>query len=318
MSYLGELNSTFWRYVDGEQTLAAALDGRPRGSERPPVFAHGSETLNVLCSRDVSSIERDALYGVIPKERRHRWFRSMRSSQALAQSVFGNLQLAGAFPLLESLKSDEGEPVVGKRIVGLELEHVVPDLGEERGRETNIDVLLHAPEGYQVAIECKLAEDDVGACSRPNLHPEKDASYARDHCDGNYVHQRGRKERCSLTNAGIRYWKLIPQVFRWDSQRDHYPCPMRQTYQLVRNTIAVAGHEHSGSPRQGHAVLLYDARNPAFAEGGPGRGAYNRAKGALKRPDALRRCSWQRLASHLRADKQMRWLGEALQAKYGL
>ena len=68
----------------------------------------------------------------------------------------------------------------------------------------------------------------------------------------------------------------------------------------------------------GHAVLLYDGRNPDFAEGGQGHEAWQAVQSALKNPVLLRRCTWQELAACLRQDAELDWLTGALRDKYGL
>jgi len=244
----------------------------------------------------------------------------MRSSQALAQSVFANLRAYGRLDLLRDLVTEDGEPFIDRDIQDVELEHVVDFLGEERGRETNVDALLRCSRGYRVAFECKLAEEDVGRCSRPELRRGEAANYERDHCDGSYTVQAGRKARCSLTEVGIRYWEHVPALFTWRSEDDHALCPLRETYQLSRNVIAACVDRPTNlvEPTNGHAVLLYDARNPAFREEGAGWRAFQQARGALRNPSSLRRGTWQAVASRIREDPVVGWLGEALRAKYGV
>jgi hypothetical protein len=308
----------FWRYAEANPTLLAALDRVEPALGRPPVFRVEYAHLNVLCRPGAP--DEQAVLGAVPESRRHRWYRSMRSSQALAQSVFANLRASGRLELLRDLVTEDGERLVDRDIEDLELEHVVDFLGEERGRETNVDALLRCSRGYRVAFECKLAEEDVGRCSRPQLRMGKDANYERDRCDGSYSVQAGRKARCSLTAVGIRYWEHVPALFTWSTEEDHATCPLRETYQLSRNVIAacVQSPTHLVEPNQGHAVLLYDARNPAFREGGPGLRAFEQARCALRNPARLRRCTWQAMASRIREDPVVDWLGAALQAKYGI
>jgi hypothetical protein len=165
---------------------------------------------------------------------------------------------------------------------------------------------------------------DIGHCSRPKvpgtIKGVDNPTYARDHCDGTYTVQHAREERCSLTGIGIRYWAHVPDLFGWAADCDHVPCPLRHTYQLVRNVLAVCTDAASEVIVQGsgHVVLIYDARNPAFTTGGTGEKAYTRGCDALVREDALRRCSWQVITTRLRKTPSFRWLGEALHSKYGL
>jgi len=57
-------------------------------------------------------------------------------------------------------------------------------------------------------------------------------------------------DRCALTGKGIRYWEVIPQIFRLNPGDDYCPCPFRgQEYQWMRNlvlsrAIAEATHKY--------------------------------------------------------------------------
>jgi hypothetical protein len=240
----------------------------------------------------------------------------MTSSQALAQSLFGNLIVHDQLGILGDIETETGEPLVGASPEAAELEFEVGFLGEPR--KTSLDVLVRRANGYRVAFECKLTEPEVGTCSRPALTPHE-RNYKRDHCDGTYTCQRGRKVRCSLTNVGVAYWNHIPGLFHWSSAHDHRPCPVRETYQLVRNVLAVSvDGEGVVNPGKGHAVLIYDERNPAFISGGAGHTAYEKTRDALREKSTLRRCSWQSILQHLRRAGALKWLTDDLSAKYGL
>ena len=89
--------------------------------------------------------------------------------------------------------------------------------------------------------------------------------------------------------------------------------------QLVRNILAVGVKpDGSVSLHDGHAVLIYDDRNPAFQKGGLGLIGYLETKKALREPTMLRKCSWQRIAQYLREKEVLPWLTENLALKYGL
>ena len=60
---------------------------------------------------DISPADRERLLSEIPVSERHRWFRSMTSSQAIALSVFGNLKLNGRLSLLNELLDEQGRPI---------------------------------------------------------------------------------------------------------------------------------------------------------------------------------------------------------------
>jgi hypothetical protein len=195
----------------------------------------------------------------------------------------------------------------------LELEYEVNYL--EEPRPTSVDALFDGQ--YRVAVECKLSESEVGSCSRPRLGPS-DSNFESDHCDGTYTHQQGRRDRCALTERGIAYWRYIPKLLTWPADADMQPCPLRATYQLVRNILAACVRPNGDLDPAGHAVLLYDARNPGFAKGGKGYLAWQAVRSALKNPVLLRCCTWQELVACLRRDVELNWLTEALRSKYGL
>jgi hypothetical protein len=72
------------------------------------------------------------------------------------------------------------------------------------------------------------------------------------------------------------------------------------------------------NPGKGHAVLIYDERNPAFVSEGAGHAAYEQTREALREKSALRRCSWQHILKHLRGAGVLKWLTDDLSAKYGM
>lgn len=137
----------------------------------------------------------------------------------------------------------------------------------------------------------KLAEDAFGRCSRPGLTSDK-PNYARDHCDGSYAIQRRRTVRCSLSERGVLYWQFVPHLFAWGGDQDHRPCPMEITYQLTRNVLAACVDDDGKLDRENaHALVIYDARNPAFHPDGPADVQWWAAVLALRYPRLLRRVS---------------------------
>lgn len=316
--YRNNLIRRFWEYRRDRFAGAEVLfDDKYIDDGPPPVFKKEHASENVLVRPGASEEEKEKVRREIPPKGRHRWFRSMTSSQALAQSVFANLKLCGKLDLLGSIRDDEGRPLfirVPASKVNCVLEYDVDYLGEPR--RTNVDVFFDGE--YRVAVECKLSEADVGNCSRPRLRP-KDDNYEREHCDGSYTRQRDRSDRCSLTAIGVEYWKHVPDLLCWPADEDHAPCPLLHTYQLVRNILAACVREDGKLyPERGHAVLLYDERNPAFQEGGAGWNAYDAVKKSLKDDTLLQLCTWQDITALLRADVELSWLAEGLSLKYGL
>lgn len=305
-----------WDYAENE------IGDRPdlfkefaRSPNRPPVFVVGAAEQNLLYPPGAEPRVRQAIISRLPTSEQHRHFRSMRSSQALAQSVFGSLAALGKEDALAGLTTNEGLPTV-RNGVTVRMEHLVEHLGEPR--PTSVDVWLD--DGVQrVAVECKFTEREFGRCSRPTLRPGKNPNYERDHCDGSYTRQRGRRTRCSLTEIGVRYWQHLPELFDWSADRDMKPCPLDGTYQLARNVLAACVRpDGMVDPDSGHALVIYDDRNPEFLPGGKATRQWEAATRTLAGRPLVRRCSWQRLVAHLADDPDLAWLVRGLAAKYGI
>ena len=310
--YLDLVFRTLWDWA--ERHCAGNLDGRRREG-RPPVLRREFAGRNVLVPPN--GAHADAIREAIAPKQRHRWFHSLRSSQALKQSVFEAARVFGRLGVLKEIPAECGRPAffAAGGDWNVEYEHAVGTLNERR--PTIIDVLLDGPR-RRVAVECKFMETEFGRCSRPALKPG-DFSYDRQRCDGGYRVQAGRRERCALTEIGIRYWRYLPQIFDWAADRDHVPCPFHAGYQLARNALAACfAPDGSFDPNRGHALLVYDDRNPAFADGGEAYRQWRDALAACRVPGLLRRVSWQRLAAALAMAPELAWLAEGLRAKYGI
>ena len=157
-------------------------------------------------------------------------------------------------------------------------------------------------------------EDEFGRCSRPSLKKT-----AKEYCDGSYRLQGGLRHRCALTEVGIRYWDHLPRLFDWPSDRDHEPCPFGATYQLARNVLAATVMpEGELAPTGGHALVVYDARNPAFQANGMAEEQWRLAVDACLDRRLLRRLSWQSLLTSLVRAPELAYLVEGLAEKYGL
>ena len=320
MSAYGDYESAvvdrLWDYAEGEIGDRPDLfEESERSPNRPPVFVVGAAEHNLLYPPSAEPRVRQAIITSLPTSERHRYFPSMRSSQALAQSVFGSLAALGKEDALAGLTTDEGRPTV-RNGVTVRMEYLVEHLGEPR--PTSVDVWLD--DGVQrVAVECKFTERKFGPCTRPTLRPGRNPNYERDHCDGSYTRQRGRRTRCSLTEIGVRYWQHLPELFAWSADRDMKPCPLDGTYQLARNVLAACVRpDGTVDADGGHALVIYDGRNPEFLPGGKAARQWEAAtRGLVGRP-LLRRCSWQRLVAHLANDPDLTWLVRGLAAKYGI
>jgi hypothetical protein len=317
--YKADLLQRYWKYQETRfENEKELFDDKYVKPASPPVFKRSKAQKNVIFYPSASEQEKEKLWGLIPVGERQRWYGSMNSSQALAQSVLGNLFVYSSLHCLSELEDyDTGISLLGKGHIptdDFKMEYKINYLGESR--PTSLDGFL--PREYQIAIECKFTEAEVGTCSRPRLTPEE-SNYERDHCNRTYSIQRSRKARCSLTESGILYWQYVPDLFTWKIDGDLFPCPLYKNYQLVRNILA-AGVKPSGqvSLDNGHVVLIYDERNPAFQNGGVGLEAYNEVKAALRKPTMIRKCSWQRIVRYLRDNSILPWLTDELALKYGL
>ena len=314
--YLSAIVHRFWDYVElvfGNRP--ELFDGSVRSPSRPPVFVVGAAEHNLLFPPSAGPEVHDAIISSLPASKRHRYFASMRSSQALAQSVFGSLAAMGKEAVLAGLTADDGLPMV-RSVTRIQMEYLVEQMGEPS--PTSVDVWLDDG-AYRVAVECKFAEREFGRCSRPDLRPDRDRNYERDHCDGSYTRQRDRRTRCSLTEIGVRYWQYLPELFDWSVERNMNPCPLHGTYQLARNVLAACVRpDGTVDADGGHALVIYDERNPAFLPGGEAARQWDAATQALVRRPLLRRCSWQRLVAHLTNDRNLSWLINGLTAKYGI
>lgn len=90
--YVTDLNLQLWDYAEREfESRSDLLDSTVRTGRRPPVFRPSAANHNILLPPGVTAEVQVGIEQSIPVKERHRHFASMRSSQALAQSVFGCL-----------------------------------------------------------------------------------------------------------------------------------------------------------------------------------------------------------------------------------
>ncbi len=316
--YVAALIDNLWAYAEQEfGDRLELLERSHRDERRPPKFKKLAADHNLLCPPNASESIQQAIRGAVPAKKRHQHFASMRSSQALAQSVFGGLMALNKVGVLRGLETDEGLPALFDGVADstVTLEYAIDYLGEPR--PTEVDVWFEGAK--RVAVECKFTEREFGRCSRPELNQSRHRNYERDHCVGNYTHQRGRTSRCSLTEIGVRYWEYMPSLFGWSAEVDARPCPLRDRYQLARNILAACVRPNGGIDlNAGHALVIYDARNPEFRPGGKADHQWVETKQSLRKSDLLRRCSWQQLIGHLSRDSELDWLVQQLGAKFCL
>lgn len=185
--YLTDMVDRFWRFRELRYCdQSEHFDQATRQGDRPPVFTKQNAAQNVLIDPALSEAHAREVIKMLPHWERHRWFRSMKSSQAIVQSIFGNLRAMRKCHLLRPIATEESlRPFESVEADGasLGLERKVAMLQEPR--PTSIDLYVDA--FPRVAIECKLTEADVGHCSRPRLSENEP-----DYCDGSYRHQNER------------------------------------------------------------------------------------------------------------------------------
>jgi hypothetical protein len=315
--YLSMLRNQFWEYREhrfaGEDRY---FEERPPGD--PVVFCREYREYNVVTPNSISEEARQRVINLIPVAKRHTHFGSLQSSQALVQSVFGSLVAINELAWLSNVVTEDGTRAFleDANNANCVLEKDITTLGEHKGHSTQVDFCIENP-GYRVAVECKLAEADFGKCSRPTLK-QSDLRFDRQYCDGSHTIQRGRSTMCSLTEVGIRYWDYTDQLFGWNPGAAHRPCPLNSTYQLVRNILAACVQDDGAlDVERGHALILYDKRNPTMKDGGVGEGQWHEAKRALRSSGVLRRLSWQRLLAQAPNRPVITALKSELRAKYG-
>jgi hypothetical protein len=317
--YKKTLLSRYWNYINNNPiSQNRYLEISNKLEKNPPVYKREESWRNIITDQNGKKEEIEQLLQLIPENEHHKWFRSMNSSQALAQSILGNLVIAGKINRLNEIEDDDdGRPLLENQNITKDeftMEHRIQYL-KEKTRKTSLDVFISG--NTKIAIECKFTEAEVGPCSRPGL-TEKNANFEKDNCDGNYSIQRNRNNRCSLTELGIKYWEYIPKLFTWNNGKDILPCPVNENYQLVRNILSI-GVDMGGklSDKQGYALLLYDERNPAFQQNGKAYKSFYFTRKALKISSMLRKCSWQKIVDCLRKNNDLPWLTDQLSLKYG-
>src|SRR5687767_11798058 len=106
--YVGSLTGSLWTYSRQRfGSGSALLDPRYSGPRNPPVFRPEHADMNVIASSDLDVALQ--VRQLIPKPNRHRWFRSMKSSQALTLSIFGHLKALGLARVLTQVETEDAE-----------------------------------------------------------------------------------------------------------------------------------------------------------------------------------------------------------------
>ena len=155
--------------------------------------------------------------------------------------------------------------------------------------------------------------------SSPTVRPGRNVNDKRDHGDGSDTHPRGRRTSGSLTETRVRHWQSWPERFDGSEDRTMNPCPLDGTDQLARTVLAACVEPDGPVDADGdQALVIDDARHPAFLPGGEAARPEDAATGAFVRRPRLPRCAWQRLVAHLSHDPDVAWLVNGFAAKDGI
>ena len=126
--YVSAVVHRFWDYAEREFGDRPELFERSeRSAKRPPVFVAGAAEHNLLYPPCAEPKVHQAIVASLPPSVRHPKFVSMRSSQALAQSVFGSLVALSKAGVLAGLTTDDGLPTV-RSGVAVRMEYLVEHL----------------------------------------------------------------------------------------------------------------------------------------------------------------------------------------------
>lgn len=106
LDYKHDLIERFWEYQKERFPNWERYLEHPEKHHGKPVFQKEFEHLNVIIKPGIPAFKQSELLDEIPTHQRHRWFRSMSSSQALTLSVFGNLKIFDRLHYLNQLSDD--------------------------------------------------------------------------------------------------------------------------------------------------------------------------------------------------------------------
>jgi len=73
--------------------------------------------------------------------------------------------------------------------------------------------------------------------------------------------------RCALSGKGIRYWDVIPNVFKMRNDEDISPCPFRYSwYQWMRNLTNCYALAEASHLRPAFIIVFAEAENLLMAQ----------------------------------------------------
>lgn len=195
----------------------------------------------------------------------HKWIHHGLSSQAFLFNLLGPLVVDKKWHIFDEILHQAGIQL-STSITSAKFE--VEDrevFNEQQAQPTSIDLCLYTEANENVFIEFKFTEKNFGGCSVFN-----DGD-----CDGrNAANDFGL---CYLSYIGRKYWKLMEKYGLLTEQiKNDSQCPFSTLYQLYRLILFALR-------KNGHFLLLYDERNPAFLveKHNIRRGLFNRVYDSL-------------------------------------
>lgn len=233
----------------------------------------------------------------------HKYLHHGLSSQALALNLLGPLVMNNDLEPLAVAFTSAGIPwPCGTISAEFELEDRQL-FHEYSGQPTSIDLALRG-DGPPLYVEVKFTEREFGACS----------VFTNGDCDGRNP-ARDHK-LCYLHYIGRKYWPLLSENGFLNGPLAESPfCPLSTAYQFFREVLFAV-------QKDGHFVLLHDARNPTFLSDGPAgpRGLWPLLTSLVPEPlrEHLHTVTVQQVVAAIRASgRHDDWIG-AFEAKYGL
>jgi hypothetical protein len=239
----------------------------------------------------------EELSNLLPREKRHRHFRSGKSSQVLALGLLGVASKRD--PSLAWLAQALGTEI-GTLTSPPVFEYAVErTLLRESPRVTSIDFSVQTSD-VVVCAEIKWSERGLGSCScsrdedetsvsTPGIEEEDDGEPAIAECSERVLKREG-------------YWQAAREIFDLPDRVPGSYCPISTAYQAIRN---VAAARALAGGRRAVFALIFDERNPYFSTCGdwPGWPAVLAATLPDRTNFHFRAIAWQQLVKKLPLDE---------------
>jgi len=238
---------------------------------------HSGRSLDAARWRSVEANLYPAAVAAVQPWQRFRWHSAggnvcdsykEHSSQALMIDVFGSFKVsAQRGRILDHLAETLGLPPGGPWDIQLEWRD--PDNLLKEKTSTWADAVAISPQAL-IFFEGKFTEPDGGPCSQ--TRPIKSGRHrGMVPCNGAYTPQvnpvNGRKAPCALTGKGLRYWELVPEVFKFPNDLGYLPCPFAGPwFQWMRNLTVCWAAARQAQRRPAFVLVYADGPTLPMAE----------------------------------------------------